>query len=1206
MRASVVIATTNRSASLRVLLDALRYQTFHDFEVVVVMGPCQDDTAEMLAERAEWLRVVPNDELNLSKSRNLGIDQAAGDVVAFIDDDAIPEPRWLEDLLAAYSEDEEVGGVGGLVYDTTGVNLQYRYAVCDRVGATDFDRQPPLDDFCRPGADPCIYLQGTNMSFRREVLEAVGGFDENIEYIYDDVDIAMQATDLGRLVRPLQRAAVHHKVLPSGLRREKAQITDPYVLVKNRAYFALRAGMPHRPVAEIVRRLTDQLDLLRAQARHAERHGQFSGEEARRFQERMEAGFQAGFTQGVAGQRAGRSLAPKDAAAFKAYPVLDAGERRLTCCMVSLDYPPKPMGGIARYTVDLARGFAARGHQVHVVTQADPPYRLEFEDGVWIHRYPGGERLVPALTGHPLKANLAHVVAAWRAVANADRRFSLDLVAGNVWLAEVLGCALDPRWPTVMTLSTPMRTIAATQPAVAAKPEVPGQIALEDAALRRADQLHPLSQANLRQVREHAPAASPIPAEVLWLGMPDRARGGCDPPVHEGVEILFVGRLEPRKGVDTLIQAAVDVLRSRSDARLRMVGADNPYASDDPRPYRDRVAEELASEPEVLRRISFEGEVSEAMLDEHFRECDIFCAPSRYESFGLMNLEAMMFSRPVISCRAGGIPEVVDDGETGLLVEPDDARALADALRTLIDDPDLRRRMGVAARRRYESEFTNDIAVQRILGLFQEVAHRSGRSDVTADDAEAAVQRGLADVIRELGGVDDPDAAAEQLVDPVAFPEDYMAAIARLRDLDDHQFVNGLYQAILHRSPDVDDLAYRADKAAGGEQDRLELVHEVATSDEAALRGVDTRFLQRLAPTVRGDLADGINGVGPPRPSRSTRILQRAWSAPATQRARRMGQRVLRDPRVRGLEQDVRGLRNQIETVTRLTAELRELNGQPNDLGWPVRSGSFGTYLGNGRVLVGLRWGGMLLVPADDLSLTPELVTRGIYEEPFTRYLMRTLTVGQTAVDVGANVGMYTVLMAALVGTQGHVVAFEPNPDVLPFLRENVAVNWLNEQVTIRPTGAAAGPGTTTLYATERFRGNSSLLQPGPAYFTHTPMDTVREVEIQLESLDQSLDQVGRVGLIKIDVEGAEHLVLQGMSELVAGQRVDRVAFEVYRERMGEPWVEFSSILRRYAANGWRFHDIAGDGTLTILDLEQVLSVGRYSQIVMCAPWLRD
>src|SRR4051794_12699915 len=102
MHISVVINTYNRAESLRVTLEALRRQTHDDFEVVIVNGPSTDGTDELLAAYGDAVRVVACPEAHLAKSRNLGIDAAAGEVVAFIDDDGVPEPRWLEDLAAAY------------------------------------------------------------------------------------------------------------------------------------------------------------------------------------------------------------------------------------------------------------------------------------------------------------------------------------------------------------------------------------------------------------------------------------------------------------------------------------------------------------------------------------------------------------------------------------------------------------------------------------------------------------------------------------------------------------------------------------------------------------------------------------------------------------------------------------------------------------------------------------------------------------------------------------------------------------------------------------------------------------------------------------------------------------------------------------------------------------------------------------------------
>ena len=320
------------------------------------------------------------------------------------------------------------------------------------------------------------------------------------------------------------------------------------------------------------------------------------------------------------------------------------------------------------------------------------------------------------------------------------------------------------------------------------------------------------------------------------------------------MEILFVGRLEPRKGIDTLVRAATKLLADRPNVRLRIAGADNPYASDDPRPYAERVRESLSTRPDLLERIVFEGEVSEAVLDQLFEQCDIFCAPSRYESFGLMNLEAMMFSRPVVSCRVGGIEEVVVSGETGILVEQGDSDELLEALRTLVDDAALRARMGRGrahalrdriherdrCRANRESVPPDDLA-----GTGRRVAH---------GDAESTVRTGLSELIGELGGIERPADAAVELLDPTAFPYDYPAVIEGLKGASDHEFVAALYETILQREPDLEGIESRVPGLIAGVVSRYDVVREIATSEEARWRGVDARFLERLGDAAPADM----------------------------------------------------------------------------------------------------------------------------------------------------------------------------------------------------------------------------------------------------------------------------------------------------------------------------------------------------------------
>src|SRR5215218_148280 len=111
-----------------------------------------------------------------------------------------------------------------------------------------------------------------------------------------------------------------------------------------------------------------------------------------------------------------------------------------------------------------------------------------------------------------------------------------------------------------------------------------------------------------------------------------------------------------------------------------------------------------------------------------------------------------------------------------------------------------------------------------------------------------------------------------------------------------------------------------------------------------------------------------------------------------------------------------------------------------------MSGGLHGTYIGRGRVLIRLRGGGRLLVSADDLSLMPELVTEGQYDGPFTAFLRRALHPDAVVVDVGANVGLFTII-AALTAWRGRVIAYEPVPEVAGLLRDNAQLNWLDGRI---------------------------------------------------------------------------------------------------------------------------------------------------------------
>jgi glycosyltransferase involved in cell wall biosynthesis len=573
--------------------------------------------------------------------------------------------------------------------------------------------------------------------------------------------------------------------------------------------------------------------------------GRFSAKEHEMFVGRLHSGYLLGVERGLEGKRKSRQIAPRPAAEFRRCPTFGRGDGVSVSASYPSTIPQGPSPASLVFTGDLARGFAEAGHEVHVVTRdPDGPYRMDFEEGVWVHRYPGGGRWIPAYDGrHPLQPNFEHLAAVYGAVRRIVERRRLDVVSGPLWNAEILFCAFDPRFVTTMTCMTPMRVVAEHHPAVAAQGHTAWKIKLEDAALRIVPHLQPVSHAHAEELAR-LPGVDPDKMQTIWHGVFDRGR---EFPRQrrdaDAVEVLFIGRLEPRKGVDVLFNAAMDILRQRPNVHLRLVGPDTG-ASSGGVSYRKWLGERCR-EPEVLNRVIFEGEVTDERLYRAYAEADIFCAPSRYESFGLVAAEAMMMSLPVVATEVGGLTEIVEHGATGLLVPPDDVEALRAALFTLIDDGELRAEFGKAGRDRYEKEFRNEIAVERTAAWFERlsdgVASQPLLSNEVVQDRVVRAAAGVLERVAEL----EPESSvgvAARLLDPVAFPIDYVGAVRRLLSGSDLDFVAGLYRLFFDREPDPEGVRSYLEGLTG-RLSRPELVREMALSEEARGRSVDPRFV---------------------------------------------------------------------------------------------------------------------------------------------------------------------------------------------------------------------------------------------------------------------------------------------------------------------------------------------------------------------------
>ena len=218
--------------------------------------------------------------------------------------------------------------------------------------------------------------------------------------------------------------------------------------------------------------------------------------------------------------------------------------------------------------------------------------------------------------------------------------------------------------------------------------------------------------------------------------------GSGDPPT-----VLTVARHYPRKNTAALVRAMTHLASDVPDARLRVVGGGPEL------PRLRRLAVELA----VHERVSFLGPVSEARLRAEYLQATCFCLPSLQEAFGIVFVEAMAAGLPVVAARAGAVPEVVENGVSGLLVDGDRPDAIAWALARVLTDAELRSRLSAGALERCRR-----FGLERTVGaLLERVADLPGRRSAPSGGAEDGLPANAAAGPPREGLACAPDAARE-------------------------------------------------------------------------------------------------------------------------------------------------------------------------------------------------------------------------------------------------------------------------------------------------------------------------------------------------------------------------------------------------------------------------------------------------------------
>ncbi len=399
------------------------------------------------------------------------------------------------------------------------------------------------------------------------------------------------------------------------------------------------------------------------------------------------------------------------------------------------EYPPHVYGGAGVHVEYLTQALARR---IQVEVRAFGEQRID-DGNLSVRGYPLWDEV--ARDTDPRFVGAVDALA--RSLVMAKDRMDSDLVHCHTWYTDMGGLLASQLWGIPYVL-----TIHSLEPLRPWKVEQLGNAYhlsawIERTAIEQADAIVAVSRETRNDVLRLFRIA-PERVHVIHNGIdpaeyrPPAGADGADVLARHGIDpqrpfVLFVGRITRQKGIIHLVRAIPHI-----DPALQVVlCAGAPDTPDIGREMEQGVAEVAAARPGVIwvREMLNRPDVIQL-----YGRAAIFCCPSVYEPFGIINLEAMACETAVVATAVGGIPEVVVPEETGLLVdpglrpgtfEPTDparfARDLADAINRLAADPGLRERFGKAGRQRVLDHFSWDAIAQTTLAMYQTMLQARSR-----------------------------------------------------------------------------------------------------------------------------------------------------------------------------------------------------------------------------------------------------------------------------------------------------------------------------------------------------------------------------------------------------------------------------------------------------------------------------------------------
>lgn len=389
-------------------------------------------------------------------------------------------------------------------------------------------------------------------------------------------------------------------------------------------------------------------------------------------------------------------------------------KRQLNICFVSREYPPDTgWGGIGSYVYEMARVLTEKGHYIFILSRAVEKENYKLIDGIHVYR------LLP-------KWDLSKFHFFWRfqrfvngyryAVAKKldelIKKVNIDIIESSEIYADLLWYQLarEKRPATVVKLHTPrwlVDKIAYNKPGLWNRIEY----IAEKITIEKADMTYSCSHALLSAGKEYFPKRNYTviynPINLSNIN-PDKN--------DDGKTILFVGRLEWRKGVQIFGTVIPRVLEMKANVKFIFLGPDRSWHGG--HSLKEYILNQI---PEKMKNsVHFLGGVAREKVLEYLQKASVCVLPSLWENFPYTCLEAMASGCAVVGSKNGGMAEMIENGTSGILIDPEKPEEVSEAILKLLTDQSLRQQIGQNAIKRVREVFSSDNIVEQTLELYHQ------------------------------------------------------------------------------------------------------------------------------------------------------------------------------------------------------------------------------------------------------------------------------------------------------------------------------------------------------------------------------------------------------------------------------------------------------------------------------------------------------